>query len=137
MALILVNPSDRDWTEHDYVLCFGAYGWTKLRVWANSLEDALDEAVDWIADNEPGLLADDEVKEEFDRLCVERGIVDLAAAEDDVLCAIQEEAEIDTTIAGDAGHYLYSWEWGIVAEDPDRNTIKRIIEECGGVEISK
>ena len=41
--LVLVNPTDRDWTKGRYVLAFGAYGWTRLMVWASSLEDALIE----------------------------------------------------------------------------------------------
>ncbi len=65
IEIIEVNPGDRDWTCHVYVLYFGAYGWTQLRVWANHLEDALDECIDWIVDNAPGLLADDQVAEEY------------------------------------------------------------------------
>lgn len=40
--LKLVNPHDRNWTSSRFVLAFGAYGWTVLVCWANSLEDALD-----------------------------------------------------------------------------------------------
>jgi hypothetical protein len=45
--IIPINGSDRDWTKHRYIPCFGAYGDTLLMVWANDLDDALDECVDW------------------------------------------------------------------------------------------
>ena len=113
----LVNPSDRDWTRHRFVLAFGAYGWTQCVVWANSLDDALDEAVDWIAEHAPGLLADDSVREEFERLVAE-GATEGKAWED---------ATVDTTRAGNSGHYLLSCEWAIVAEDPTRSEMLSIL----------
>jgi hypothetical protein len=111
-----VNASDKDWTRHNYVLAFGAYGDTLLRVWGNSLDDALDEAVDWIADHAPGLLADDEVNDEYKRL-VSEGMSEEEA---------QEEATVDTTTAGNAGNYLHSSEWTVVVEDPSRADIFEI-----------
>lgn len=114
-----VNPSDRNWTKHRYILAFGAYGDTLLMVWANSLDDALDECVDWIADNAPGLLADDEVADEFKRL-VSEGMSEEQA---------MEQAEIDTTCAGTYPfHYLHSWEWTIVAEDPSRKDVLELMQ---------
>ena len=114
--IIAVNSSDRDWTKHRYILCFGAYGWTKLMVWANHLEDALDEAIDYIADNYPGLLCDDTVAEEYNRLVADGMDPDKA----------HEEATVDNTCGGNCGHYINSWEWGIVAEDPTREEIKQL-----------
>lgn len=111
--IIAVNSSDASWTSHRYVLWFGATGGTKLLVWGNSLEDALDEAVDYLADHKPGLLADREVHDEYKRLRAE-GMSEEAA---------QEEASVDTTTAGNASNYLHSWEWGIVAEDPSREEL--------------
>lgn len=113
----LVNPSDRDWTRRRFVLAFGDYGWTQCVVWANSLDDALDEAVDWIAEHAPGLLADDSVREEFERLVAE------GATEEEAW----EEATVDTTCAGNSGHYLLSYEWAIVAEDPTRDEMLSIL----------
>ncbi len=124
--IIAVNGSDRDWTHHRYILCFGAYGWTRLMVWANSLDDALDEAVDWLADNAPGLLCDDEVNEEFKRLKEEDGQQLLPFKTDEQLW---EEVTIDTTCAGNCGHYLNSAEWGIVVEDPTREQVLELVKE--------
>jgi hypothetical protein len=115
--LTFVNPTDRNWARHRYVLDFDAYGSTHLCVWANCLEDALDECVDWIADNAPGLLADEQVAEAY------KGAIAAGKSEDEA----QEEAEVDTTCAGNAGNYLHSWEWALHSEDPDRATILALI----------
>ena len=114
--IVPINPGDSDWTEHRYILAFGAYGWTVLMVWANGLEDALDECVDWLADNDPGLLCDKEVADEY-----KRAIADGKSEEE-----AQAAAEVDTTCAGNSGHYLHSWEWTIVAEDPTRAEVLAI-----------
>lgn len=129
--LVIVNPGDANWTRGRFVLCFGAYGWTRLLVWASSLDDALDEAVDWLADHAPGLLADEQVREAYRKAMAGKGPDDPEAVE-----AAQSEAEQDTTCAGTCGHYLNSWEWGIVAENPSRATMLAIVAECGGVVVS-
>jgi len=121
MKIEIVNPTDRSWTRHRFILWFGACGTTRLMVWANGLESALDACVDWIADHAPGLLADEQVTDEYNRLRAEN------PSASDEWC--QEQATVDTTCAGNAGHYLLSWEWGIVAEDPTRAEIKRMIAE--------
>lgn len=113
--ITLVNPGDRDYVESRFILWFGAAGGARLMVWANHLEDALEEAVDWIVDNAPGLLADDEVKEEYDRLRAE------GKDEEEAM----EGAEVDMTSC-DGGHYLRSDDWGIVAEDPSREEVLEI-----------
>lgn len=111
--IVPVNGTDRDWTRHRYILWFGAYGEIRLMVWANSLEDAFDEAVDWLAENAPGLLADEAVNDAYNR-AIEDGASHEAAA---------KAAEMDMMIGGNCGHYVNSWEWGIVAEDPTRDEI--------------
>jgi hypothetical protein len=115
--VVLVNPSDRDYTKHRYVLAFGAHGWTVLVAWASHLEDALDECVDWIAEHAPGLLADEQVAEAY-REAIAEGHDEETA---------QELATVDTTCAGNAGHYLLSWEWTIVCVDPSRAELKSIL----------
>ena len=56
---------------HNWIFAFGAYGDTYVRAWGTSLEDALEEAIDWLADHKPGLLADDHVADEYKRLIAE------------------------------------------------------------------
>jgi hypothetical protein len=122
--IIAVNSSDQDWTDHRYILGFGAYGWTRLMVWANSLQDALDESIDWIADHAPGLLCDDQVHEEFRRLRGqepdENGQLSLPFLSEE---EAMQEAEQDTTCGGNYGHYILSHEWCVIAEDPTREEI--------------
>ncbi len=111
--IAIVNGNDRAWSKHRFILAFGAYGDTRLMVWADHLETALDVAIDWIADNAPGLLADAAVNEAF-KEAKDQGLSDDQA---------MDQATIDTTCGGNCGNYLNSWEWCIVAEDPSRGEI--------------
>lgn len=108
-SVVLVNPGDADWTKHRFVLWFGAVGTTRLMVWANGIEVALEECGDWIADHAPGLLCDEQVKEAFEEALAEGACTDDA----------WEHALEDTTPL-DNGHYLLSYKWGIDLEDPTR-----------------
>lgn len=116
-GIVAVNATDADWTRNRYLLAFGAYGWTLLLVWANSLDDALDECVDWIAEKKPGLLCNEQVKGAFEAAKAE-GLSDEKA---------HEQATCDMTSAGNYSDYIASWEWGIVAENPSRADILEIL----------
>ena len=102
-TLTIVNPDDHELWDHAYDLCFGAYGSTHLLAFADNIGDALDECVDWIADNAPGLLADEQVNDEYNAQ------IALGLPESEAI----EIAEQDTTCAGNCGHYLLSYEWGL------------------------
>ncbi len=119
MALVSVNPTDSHWTRHRYILAFGAYGWTKLLVWANSLDDALNEAIDWLVDNAPGHIVDDQVQEAYDE-AIAAGMSDDKAA---------EVSTADCTSGGNCGNYILSYEWCVVSEDPPRSLIKQLQAE--------
>lgn len=108
-AFTAVNATDAHFTRRRYLFAFGAYGATRLLVWSNSLDDALDIATDYLATHAPGLLADDAVADEYQRAMAE-GLDEQRA---------MAFAEVDTTACGD-GHYLHSWEWTVVAVDPSR-----------------
>ena len=114
--IIVANPSDKAWTRKSWLLEFGADADTKILAYANSLEDALDECIDWIADNEPGLLADDLVNEAYQE-AIESGLDEEEA---------HEQATVDTTCGGNAGNYLHSWEWQIRAENPSKRLLIEI-----------
>lgn len=116
--ITLVNPSDRDWTRSRYILHVGPYGWSKYMVWANCLGDALDEVVDHLAENSPGMLYDDQVAEEYNR-CIAMGMPEEEAI---------ELAESDMMVAGNCGNYIASWEWGILAENPTRDELLELTE---------
>jgi hypothetical protein len=109
-VMIAINSTDKSWTRHRYVLSFGCFYNAVLLVWANSLEDALDECIDWLAEHKPGLLCDKAVQEEYERA--------LAEGKDEETA--YEESVVDTTCGGNNGHYINSWEWSILAENPSR-----------------
>ena len=117
MKINLVNPTDRSWTRNRYILWFGGCAPTYLMVWANSLENALDECIDWLAEHAPGHLMNDEVAEAY------QNALNNGMDEDEA----NEAAVTDMTCGGNCCHYIASWEWGIVAENPTRQEVLSII----------
>lgn len=117
--VLLINPADKYVWKNRYLLAFGAYGETILMVWAKGIDSALDECVDWIADHKPGLLANESVQEEYKSL-IAQGVAEEQA---------QEQAAMDTTCAGNNGHYLNSCEWTILDENPSNGFLKRMSQE--------
>lgn len=113
----IANPSERAFQRNSFLFWFGAYGSTYVLAYGAHLEDALESAVDWIVDNEPGHLMDDEVQEAYERAIAE------GKDEEEAI----EEAEMDMTGFGHSGmHYLASWEWGIVVESPTKSQLIEI-----------
>lgn len=106
----LVNPSDRSWTKHDYILWFGACGTTYLRVWSNCLDSALEKAAGWLAEHAPGHLTQPEYSEERN-------------GEGEPVNADEAEADLTYTESG----WLVSYEWGIVAEDVTRAGLESLL----------
>lgn len=141
--LNIVNPTDRDYARHTWILNFGCVGTTFLMIWANGIEDAIEIAADWLATNAPGhIMAEwsDEHKDLIREVCEERGIAFPEGFE--ALCKdardgvsedawqICEEAEADLTRT-ESG-FLTSYEWGIWAEDPERSEVLELVERLGG-----
>lgn len=116
MSLEIINPTDSAFTANRYILSFGTYGCTNLLVWADHLQDALDECIDWLVDNAPGLLCDDAVNEAYQEA------IDLGETEE----RAQEIAEEDTTAGGNCGNHIMSDEWALHSENPNRATIKAL-----------
>lgn len=109
-GIALANPSDASWTRHRYLFWLGAYGWTRVLVWANDHESALEELADWCELHAPGLFCDDAVRELFAEATTE------GYSEEDAW----EHAEVDTIRSGD--HYFLAWELHVI-EDPTREQI--------------
>ena len=114
----VANASNKSWTRHRYILWFGACGATYVLVYANSLDDALEEAADWLADNAPGHLtthSSGELKDLYtESLNDWRQEHEGEPSEEDEW-RIQEDATADLTYT-EAG-WLTSYEWGISGED--------------------
>lgn len=112
----VLNGTDRAWTKHSYVLVFGTCVPRNVLVYANSLEDALDTAIDWLKENHPGFIVNDQVAEVRQELLAE---------------GISEDSVSDHldgfTCGGDCGDYIDSDEWSIVFEDPSREQLKEYI----------
>jgi len=95
---------------------FGAYGWTKVDVFADSMDDAFEVAVEWLDDNAPGHLVS--IGEaELHAAAEELGLVylpELAWSTKDQE-AIIAHAEQDLTLIGHTqlknGQYVLSHEW--------------------------
>lgn len=142
--LTIINPSDRDYTSHRYVLWFGACASTHLMVYASSIDDALEECAEWLADNAPGHImlignGNDKRDPELDVLlgeaCEEAGLAwpipdDVDFSDSDAMQPYwdaEQQAYADLTQC-ERG-YLTSYEWGISLEDPTRSEIKAFIAE--------
>jgi hypothetical protein len=122
MRLAIVNSDDRSLTKHRYVLAFTAGGWSVALytlVWGNNLQDALDEAIDWIASHAPGLLATEYVYSEIQRL-VATGVDNDTA---------WEEATQDMICGGNAGDYISSVCVHVVKQNPSRAELKSLIKQ--------
>lgn len=109
-GFILVNPLEYPTGQHSgvrhkgelFALQFGAYGWTKLLVWARHAEDALEEASGWLAEFAPGIFVDQEQLEELEKEYREENP---DADDDDV--ANEAYADLTYTESG----YIPSYEW--------------------------
>jgi len=118
----VVNPVERSWTRHRYVLWFGACGPTLLMVWANSLDDAIEECGAWLAEHAPGHIVSEGQHTALCREACEDAELAWPPPHDwcdepEYTKAI-ESAEADLTYT-EAG-WLVSYEWGIWFEDPTR-----------------
>lgn len=94
-------------------LHFGAYGWTRVLVWARSLETALEEACGWLADHAPGIFVDQQALQELEREYREEHP---DADDDDV--ASEAYADLTYTESG----YIPSYEWGIGFDSENQGT---------------
>lgn len=120
----VANPHERSFERQSYLFCFGAYGSTYVLAYGG-LEDALESAAEWLADNAPGHIighGSDHAKDLWREACAEVGIdPDDSDADDDLKCKAFEIAESDLTHT-ESG-YLTSHEWAIVAENPSKATL--------------
>lgn len=113
------NFNDHNFHDQMFVLWFGGDGISAryVVVFANHLEDALEEGIDYVAENYPGLLANEQIVEEYNRLRQEFVDEHEREPDDEEEMALQEEAEVDTTTDGQ-GNAIMSDHWGISMENP-------------------
>ncbi len=129
--LVIVNPSERDWKDQRFILWFDAHAPRYLMVWGH-LEDALKEAADWLAENEPGHLMlkgngsekrDPQLDELMAEACEELGLAwpipdDINWSDSDAMQPYWDAeqtayADLTETEAG----YIGSDDWGIALDE--------------------
>jgi hypothetical protein len=106
----LASPSCDGWSlangwfnrdnERQFQFEFGAYRWTKVRVYADSWDSAFEIAVEWLDDNAPGhltTLTDDDLKESAEELGLSWPLDD---TESEDYWKVVENAEQDLTAIG-------------------------------------
>ena len=123
----VVNPLDLPTGSYDrkqlFLMWAGAYDSTQGYVWADHLEDAFEEWVEYLDDHAPGVLVSHaEFMELLDEAARERGFKSWQEADKGLnqdsprRLEIVEEAEADLTIIGHTtlknGMYIAGHEWG-------------------------
>lgn len=139
--LIIVNPTEREYTDQRFVLSFGAYGCIHLMVWGH-LEDALEEAAKWLAENAPGHIMlkgngaderDPYLDELLEETCKKKGLAwpipndAWGTKAMEPYWDAESEAYADLTETEDG--YLTSYEWCITLDNPTRAEVKAFIAE--------
>jgi len=111
----VVNPLEVPVGRYDkeklWLFHFGAYADVRAAVWHRCLDDALEEAAEWLAETHPGLLTEPDYADARRELGPE-------ASED----ALQEAAEADLTYT-ESG-WLVGYEWWVDAADPADESYK-------------
>lgn len=105
--IILINPMEKRYFKQSFVLWFGAYGTTYLRVYADSLEDALEWCGEWLKLYEPGVFTDEPTFDE------DGNAID------------NSDADLTYTESG----WIASWEWGISLDNPSVNELYQFMCE--------
>lgn len=110
----IANACDHD--KSLWFMSFGAYGDTHLYVWADSVEDALEEAFEWLDDNAPGILSKIE-RDEYETAARELNLK-IDTEDEGEQERIREHAEIDMTMCSHTtlknGNAISSSEWFII-----------------------
>lgn len=101
--------------EQGFLFSFGAYGSTHLAVLADSVEDALESALEWLDDNAPGLLST-VGPDDYARAAAELGAAwEPEEMSDSDTARVYELAEADMTMVSHTtlknGNCIPSWEW--------------------------
>lgn len=129
----------KGWARHSYVLWFGSHAATNILVYADSLEDALEDAAQEIQERGwLGLFTEPDYEDALEDLIRDGEIPAGTTMEDIKTCGLIDDqysekvlraAETDLTYT-ESG-WIASWEWGIVAEDPTKEELLQIAHGYG------
>lgn len=126
MLVILNKKSETD-KETRFVLWAGIYGTFSQPTYFNfygDLDDAMNAMVDWLAENKPGLLCDDEVRKAYEEYIDEHKAE--YEDEDELRDKATEYAETDVTRSESS--YISSQNWGIALENPTRSQMIELLQ---------
>jgi hypothetical protein len=120
MTMAKINVASYKSGSNRYLFAIGNQGFDPryILAYGNDIQSALSEAIEWIAQNDPKLLANDVVQELFDE-ALESGLEQYEA---------WEEATIDTTSNDDGDQYICSDDWSIVLEEPTTLQLMRFLK---------
>lgn len=123
----IANPTDHDWTSGLFALTFGAVGTTYVLAWANSADDALEEAADYLeeAGKSGYFVPEDVMRQHYEEAKAELG----EGAEED---AVHQKAEEDLTYT-EAG-YIPSHEWWVNEASPELVKLAKAASAAAGQE---
>jgi hypothetical protein len=125
--VVMINATCRRFHDHAFVLWFGACGGARLHVYADSLEHAIEECGDWLAEHAPGLITrpgSDEYQDLMRETCEELGLAWPMPAPEALPEGVTEDQYWDAEDQAFSDHtrleagWIPSWEWGIALEDP-------------------
>ncbi len=115
----VANPDNLSWAKGAFLFSFGAYGDTKVIVLENTLDDALETAGEWLAENAPGIF----IEPDYESSAQELYGKPVDECDPDEQEKIWEHAETDLTYT-ESGH-IASWEWGV--QDLDFTKVKALL----------
>lgn len=135
----LANPSESEWLDRVWCLSFGAYGDTRVYVWADSLETAFEGAVEYLDDQGECGHFTYVGEAEYQEAAADLGREwDASAPDYDVV----ERAQTDLTSIGwttldcereaEGKAFVPSWEWSGYAV---RGEEKRVVEERAATQL--
>jgi hypothetical protein len=129
MKINVANPSDKSFHDHSFLIALGAYGWTRILVYADHLEDAIDEVAEWCVKHAPGHImqeGDEYLTELRKEACEDAGLVwpPPSPGDSDLMQPYYSafegaEADLMYTESG----YLTSHEVHLVAENPSKKDL--------------
>lgn len=112
-SIYAINGNDRNFFRNRYIMSFAGQNYM---VWANSIDDATDELIDYVSEDRPNLLCDKQVFAKFEELRF-NGVSENEA---------YEQSSEGMVCGGNCGNYIESQYFDIVLTNPTREEIKNI-----------
>jgi hypothetical protein len=121
----IANPTDHDWVSGLFAMTFGATGSSHVLVWANGVEDALEEAADYLEETGKSghFVPEDIMRQHYEEARAELG----EGADED---AVSQKAEEGLTYT-ESG-YIPSHEWWVDDASPELVKLAKAASAAAG-----